>query len=316
MSVTRLHRLKNEVGHHSLFFVLTNRCDTICRYCSCMPVLRSGWTELPTAIVIDLLQWFAERREGLQTVQFSGGEPLLHPGIFQFLRSAQQLGYITRLQSNGIAAGSLSDSDALYLKDVRTKISIDGPTPEVHEQYRRKGSFDYVVKGIQRLVACGITVGAKAVFSNSNVRYGGDLIRFVGELGVHGFTYNTMEYVGYARSLTGRSTTEYEVTRAIIDTLCSREYRHLLNGTNILRWYLADRPILKDRLPWFINERGDVFRGQVFRNMQHVGNVYRNKWDEIFDSRNPGYETMRCEGRTYSLIKRKLGAQNLLTNVR
>lgn len=316
MSISRLHSLKTEVGNHSLFIVLTNRCNTICRYCSCMPVLGTGWKELPTNLISELLEWFSQRRDGMQSVQFSGGEPFLHPGAFELISKSKKLGFITRLQTNGLTVIDLSSSELETLRDVRVKVSIDGPVAEMHERFRRKGSFKNVVKGIEYLLSHDVSVGGKAVFTKYNVGSGADLVRFLGDLGLHGFTYNLMEYTGYARSLRDVSVTEYEVTKSIIGILTQREYRHLLNGTNILRWYLNGRAVIKDRLPWFIDQNGDVYRGQVFSNLRKVGNLHVDKWEGLFTHRNPGYETIRCDKRTFSLINRRLGPKNFMFNIR
>jgi MoaA/NifB/PqqE/SkfB family radical SAM enzyme len=273
-----------------------------------MPKLNGTGPNLRLTTVLKLLNWFADRKDGFQTLQLSGGEPLLYGGLFDVINAAKSLDYIVRLQSNGLSIKDLSHSDMRQLEAVRVKISVDGPSKKYHEIHREAGSFDKAVEGVSILLSNGITTGVKTVFTRHNIDAASAMVDFLSMLGARNFTYNLVEKTGLARTMGDICVTEYDVVRRIIGPLSKRKNWHLLNGTNILRWFLAGKRTVRDRLPWFIDYRGDVYRGQVFDKMIKVGNIYDYEWEELFTQRNPGTETLTCDHRSFNLIMRALSS--------
>lgn len=294
--------LVNEVGKYSIFFSLTKNCNILCRYCSCSPKLNGKGQQLDGGAVVDLLHWLSSKRDGIQTVQLSGGEPFLHRSFFEILNCAKELGFVARVQTNGTLIDGLSIDEINSLRDVRLKVSLDGPTSGVHEEYRQKGSFSSAVRGIEVLSSHGLHVGTKAVFHQGNVEYSGDLIDFSRQIGATSFTYNAIESYGLARSLTYKLASDFYLTKKLLSRLRLRKNWPLLNGTDILRWFLHGSPVIRDKLPYFVDYSGDVYRGQVFSNMRRVGNIYTDNWGGIFDAPYPGRETLRCEPRSFRMI--------------
>jgi pyrroloquinoline quinone biosynthesis protein E len=79
---------------------LTYRCPLGCPYCSNPISLRHDGTELTTD------EWQRVVREaaelGVLHVHFSGGEPLLHPGLLQLVATARAAGLYTNLLTSGV----------------------------------------------------------------------------------------------------------------------------------------------------------------------------------------------------------------------
>jgi pyrroloquinoline quinone biosynthesis protein E len=79
---------------------LTYRCPLGCPYCSNPTVLRHDGSELTTEEWKRVLAEAAEL--GVLHVHFSGGEPLLHPGLPELVKAASGAGLYTNLLTSGI----------------------------------------------------------------------------------------------------------------------------------------------------------------------------------------------------------------------
>jgi Fe-coproporphyrin III synthase len=97
-------------------------------------------------------------RMGYQAVAFSGGEPLIYPGLVEALRQAKALGLQTSVTTNG----TLLDPprlEALHDLVSLLAVSIDGP-PELHNEIRGSSSaFDRMLAGVENLRSAGIRFG-------------------------------------------------------------------------------------------------------------------------------------------------------------
>lgn len=81
-------------------FVLTERCNSRCRYCLCWKV---DYKDEPTTDeIIKALESLA--RLGADKVTFAGGEPLLRDDLETFVMKAKELGMYTNVTTNGISA--------------------------------------------------------------------------------------------------------------------------------------------------------------------------------------------------------------------
>ena len=88
--------------------VFTGGCNLRCPFCHNTPlVLRADMErEIPLAEVMDFLR---SRRGLLDAVVLSGGEPLLWPDAADFLAEVRNLGFCTKLDTNGSFPDALAD---------------------------------------------------------------------------------------------------------------------------------------------------------------------------------------------------------------
>ncbi len=90
-------------GHVSAM-VFTQGCNFTCPYCHNPNTQGQGEHRLSTGEVLDVL---AQRRQHIQGVVISGGEPCLHKGLPEFCRSLKALGFAVKLDTNGSQPGML-----------------------------------------------------------------------------------------------------------------------------------------------------------------------------------------------------------------
>lgn len=106
--------------------VFTRGCNLRCRYCH-NPQLLSAARSAPDIALSEVLTFLQSRVGLLQGVAVTGGEPLLHAGLSDFLSEARRLGMRLKLDTNGMFPDRLEqllsskarpDYVALDFKDV------------------------------------------------------------------------------------------------------------------------------------------------------------------------------------------------------
>jgi GeoRSP system radical SAM/SPASM protein len=146
-------------------WTLSYACNFSCRHCYSRGQTRR---ELPLARVLDLVDELARCRVAF--VNFGGGEPLLYPHLLEVAHRATSAGLRVTMNTNGW----LVDSDAARsLREAGFRsvgVSLDGPTPEVHDAFRnRPGSFDRALAALEALAAAGVPTTASTVVFRGNV---------------------------------------------------------------------------------------------------------------------------------------------------
>jgi MoaA/NifB/PqqE/SkfB family radical SAM enzyme len=125
-----------------LHYYLTNRCNSRCSFCSI-------WQEHPKldALVEDVLRNLGQARAlGCRFVDFTGGEPLMHPELPLFLQQAKKLGYTTSVTTNCLLFEKRAPELA-GLIDL-PHFSLDAGTAALHDQLHGVKSFEAVARSI------------------------------------------------------------------------------------------------------------------------------------------------------------------------
>jgi cyclic pyranopterin phosphate synthase len=138
---------------------LTDRCNLRCTYC--MPAEGLPWlpkAELLTDDEIVRLIAIAVTRLGVDEVRFTGGEPLVRPGVVGLVARVAELRPRPRisLTTNAIGLARLAPA----LKDAgldRVNVSLDTIDPDVFRELTRRDRFADVVAGLEAAAAVGLT---------------------------------------------------------------------------------------------------------------------------------------------------------------
>jgi pyruvate formate lyase activating enzyme len=130
-------------------------CNFHCPYCHNPELVRNKTTPptAPTAEYVNRFLW--ERREFLDGVVISGGEPTLHTGLFSLCRYIKTLGYPIKIDTNGsrpeVLARLLGDGLVDYVAmDVKTDPGAYRP------QITREDVRDAVCRSIRLIRKAGI----------------------------------------------------------------------------------------------------------------------------------------------------------------
>jgi radical SAM protein with 4Fe4S-binding SPASM domain len=166
-----------------LWIELTHQCNFRCVHCYAESSPYEGPPTLPPSRIFSLLK---EGREiGFPAVQFTGGDPLLHPQVLSFVEEAVSLSYpVVEVYTNG----SLLTEEILkkfLLWGVHVALSFYGPDPETHEKITgNKNSFYRVVDAIRYMVEKKIPFRVGVILMEENFRTWEETYNFLLALGV------------------------------------------------------------------------------------------------------------------------------------
>lgn len=202
-----------------IFWNLTNKCNLSCCHC----VVSAGKAhkeELNLDECTNLIDELADF--SVETIMFSGGEPLMHRNFFEIAENAFNQGMNVQLATN---ATLITKQMAERLTDicVGAHVSLDGATPKVHNKIRQQsGSWRHTIQGIRNLIANNVPVSIATVVTKINIEQIPEIYFIAGELGVD--SYRILPFIPFGR---GRNIRDLEVSpkemREIIGYL--RQYR-------------------------------------------------------------------------------------------
>jgi cyclic pyranopterin phosphate synthase len=161
---------------------LTDRCNLRCTYC--MPPEGLPWLPAPTVLtddeVVRLLD-VAVRRLGVTEIRFTGGEPLLRPGLVRIVAAAATLTPRPRLSltTNGIGLDRLAGALREAGLD-RVNVSLDTLDPDRFAALAHRRRLPDVLTGLHAAAAAGLApIKLNAVLLRGiNDGEAADLLRF------------------------------------------------------------------------------------------------------------------------------------------
>ncbi len=146
---------------------LTYRCPLACPYCSNPTALRHDASELTTD------EWERVVREaaelGVLHVHFSGGEPLLHPGLPMLVAAARTAGLYTNLLTSGIP---FSRDKAEELRSAgldHVQLSLQSDEPSVADRIGGRRSHDAKLEVARLIRELGWPLTINVVLHRSNI---------------------------------------------------------------------------------------------------------------------------------------------------
>ncbi|MFJ7963917.1 GTP 3',8-cyclase MoaA [Streptomyces sp. NPDC096324] len=138
---------------------LTDKCNLRCTYC--MPEEGLQWLAKPDLLTDDEIVRLIEiavTRLGIEEVRFTGGEPLLRPGLPGIVERVAALAPRPRmsLTTNGI--GLKRTASALKAAGLdRVNVSLDTLRPDVFKTLTRRDRHQDVIDGLEAAHTAGLT---------------------------------------------------------------------------------------------------------------------------------------------------------------
>lgn len=181
-----------------VFWETTVGCNLECIHCRRLDISKAlALNDLSTEQAIQFIQSLSKDFDPKPVLVFSGGEPLTRPDLFTLIDEANRQNVPVALATNG----TLID-DALADRIVRSgirrvSISLDGSSPEVHDQFRKMpGSFTRAVQGFNKLKNRGMSMQLNTTIARHNLAQLEDLYRLSLELGAESLHYFLLVPVG------------------------------------------------------------------------------------------------------------------------
>ena len=147
----------------------TQACDLACVHCrACAQPVRSA-LELSTAEAKRLIDEVAALKAPVFVL--TGGDPLKRPDIFELVEYASSHG--VRISLTPSATPLLTREAIARLKAcglARLAISLDGPTAEVHDAFRRvPGSYEWTLRAVRWAREIGLPVQINTTITRRNL---------------------------------------------------------------------------------------------------------------------------------------------------
>ena len=180
---------------HTLYFYLTEGCNLACRHCWLSPKYDKDGSAHATLPVPVFEQAVAEAKSlGLNTVKFTGGEPLLHPRFAELLGGATRESLKVIIETNGL----LCDEEAARLiataPNPFVSVSIDGADAETHEWVRGvKGSFQAACDAVTHLARADLSPQIIMTLMRRNVDQVEPLVRMAERIGAKSVKFNLVQ---------------------------------------------------------------------------------------------------------------------------
>ncbi|MEO1052135.1 MAG: radical SAM protein [Bacteroidota bacterium] len=123
-------------------YYVTYRCNAKCSFCDI-------WEKPSPYVTLEDVKSNLNdlKKLGVKVIDFTGGEPLLHRQLSQFLKIAKELGFITTVTTNGLLYPKHAESlrgliDMLHF-------SLDSADKEKHDESRGVACYDFVMQSIK-----------------------------------------------------------------------------------------------------------------------------------------------------------------------
>jgi AdoMet-dependent heme synthase len=167
---------ENETGLHVLEIELTSRCNLSCRHCY---VKSSECDQMELHVAMDLIR--QSNTMGVNRIALSGGEPLLHPDIFEIGEYAKTLGIPdVALLTNGVFITE-QNVDRLKSFDI-VQLSVD--MAEDERNLLRKQDLGVLEQAVGLLKNNGISTTLFGTLHSGNFKLSDKFVKFAKHLGV------------------------------------------------------------------------------------------------------------------------------------
>ncbi|MCP4632831.1 MAG: radical SAM protein [candidate division Zixibacteria bacterium] len=163
---------------------ITSKCNLRCLHCVSSAGKKSEG-ELSTEECKRLLDELS--RLGVQTIIFSGGEPLLRDDFFEIAEYASKMGFLLQLVTNGTLI-NYEVAQKIKILNLYAQVSLDGSSPEINDRFRgKRGSYKKTIKGIQILLEVGVPIMIETAVTKLNINDIPHILNLAIALGVNSF---------------------------------------------------------------------------------------------------------------------------------
>jgi heme d1 biosynthesis radical SAM protein NirJ len=264
---------------------LIRRCNLTCKHCYTTSTDINFPNELSTPeiyTVMDDLKAFK-----VPVLILSGGEPLLHPDIFDISRRAKDMGFYVALSTNGtkISADNIDEIASIDYQYIG--VSLDG-IKDTHDQFRRvKGSFDQALHGIHLCLEKDIKVGLRFTLTQDNAHDFPALLQLMDEHDIDKFYLSHLNYGGRGNK-NRKDDAHFAMTRTAMDLMFETSYdwlkadkdREFVTGNNdadavyFLHWVARHFPDKVEHIKAKLEQWGGNASGVNVANIDNLGNVH------------------------------------------
>lgn len=264
---------------------LIRRCNLTCKHCYSISADTDFPNELSTVQIFEVMEDL--KQFGVPVLILSGGEPLLHPDIFDIARRSKDMGFYTALSTNGTLIDENNIEQIAAMGFDYLGISIDG-IAETHDKFRRKeGAFEASIKGLRLCHDRGIKVGLRFTMTQDNAEQLPQLLQLMDDEHIDKFYFSHLNYAGRGNK-NRKDDVFLQTTRWAMDLLFERTMADAKAGRNtefvtgnndadgvyLLRWAKEHHPDQADHIQAKLQQWGGNSSGVNISNIDNQGRVH------------------------------------------
>jgi MoaA/NifB/PqqE/SkfB family radical SAM enzyme len=218
---------------------ITRKCGRKCDYCA----YNSG-PMVDVSNELSTQQWFSILEDlseiGVLVIEFTGGDIMTRSDAIDIIVQAEKLGFFYLLTSD---LTSLSQNFLNVLPNLKGLIglqtTIDGHTPEVHDQLRGHGAFNRLTYSIQVLREMSVPILGGIIINRGNAKYIADILEFCIQIGINAVQTAALYPSGRGSSLV-EAVPDNELLGIASRTFASYVFRGLVTPSVANFYYLKD----------------------------------------------------------------------------
>ncbi|MEM4732832.1 MAG: radical SAM protein, partial [Desulfurococcaceae archaeon] len=161
-----------------VIWIFTAACNLDCLHCYTYRF--RNLRELPLSEKLRIARSIGET--GVEYVNLTGGEPLIHPQFKDIVLELHKYGVEKSVVTN---ATMVKDDaiDLLYRTETYVFATIEGPR-EIHDKIRGKGSYDRAVRGIEKIAKNLNSLSLVTTVNKVNYRYVQEVVDYAASVDV------------------------------------------------------------------------------------------------------------------------------------
>ena len=264
---------------------IIRRCNLTCKHCYTTSADIDFPGELSTEEIFHTMDDLKDYK--VPVLILSGGEPLLHPDIFDISKRAKELGFYVALSSNGTLITNDNIKKIAEINYQYVGVSLDG-MHETHDRFRQKdGSFVDSLKGIRLCLDHGIKVGIRFTLTQDNVYDFPSMLELIDDENIDKFYLSHLNYGGRGNK-NRKVDAVFEMTRKVMDQLFEQcllweqkgQEREIVTGNNdadavyFLHWVKKHFPDRYEHITVKLQHWGGNASGVNVANIDNLGNVH------------------------------------------
>ncbi len=162
-------------------------------------------------------------KHGVRQVDFSGGEPTVHPDLPRLITEAKKIG----MERVCIITNGLKLADKKYAEILRdagideTLFSLHGSNPDIHEKITTvRGSFKRIIAAIENMAELGVKVRTNTVVNRLNYNNLNKIAQLIIRFNPIQVNFITLNDWCYAKHLVDKLMLSYEEMAPVLQEAC------------------------------------------------------------------------------------------------
>ncbi len=253
---------------------LTDYCKLKCKHCFLTQTSQLNKNMIEFNKLKKLLLTFKENNVFM--IAFTGGDPMLHPEIFEILNYTRNLGMLPLL---GISGTDISYDIAkkIYESGVRcVQVGLNGSNAKLNDYYRGKGNFEEVMSSVNNLKKANINVNLAFCLDRHNLFDLKNMLELANSLNIYKVKIEFWNCLNNSNNENELSDDEKNDVREI----CC-EFMNLNNKENWIQYPKATTNLVKIHSnALIIMSNGDVKKHEMGETL---GNIYLKDIKDILE---------------------------------